>query len=267
VLMFSLSSCLKDDNIDQDFTKLSASVLFESLSPNGEGASNTLDAQFLPSEEPSVFDVAVLYASSNKSPGINVSFELAPDVLTKYNEVMEAEVELAPADAYTITGNSVTIASGTNRAIIPVTIETMKLDPSKLYGIPLTITNSSGVDVRENFKTVIVLIAIKNEYDGVYNYKSAADQSLNGGADENGAELITVDATTVRGYLVNTYTNQAYYKVDPTTNLVTVRVDPSIGAVTTDPSSHWDPETRTLYAKWTAGSRKFEETYTRTGGR
>ena len=114
---------------------------------------------------------------------------------------------------------------------------------------------------------MVINIGAKNEYDGLYNYKSSPTQSLNPGANQNDAELTTTGAYTVSTNLVNTYSNITRYAIDPVTNKVTVTDSGNIGDATTDPSSNWDPVNKVLYVKWNTSNRQFEETYTRIGDR
>ncbi|RZL54284.1 MAG: hypothetical protein EOO93_20195 [Pedobacter sp.] len=67
---------------------------------------------------------------------------------------------------------------------------------------------------------------------------------------------------------MNTYSNIITYNIDPVTNKVTVvSVIATIGTPITDPVSNYNPSTKVMYVKWTAGARSFEETYTYTGVR
>ncbi len=173
-----------------------------------------------------------------------------------------------PTSLYTIVTPTVTIPAGQRTAVVKVRFNTTQFDYAFKYGLPLAITSASGVGISKNFGTIILNIAAKNAYDGLYRYQSAANQSLNPGADGT-IPLTTIDKYTLSLPLVNVYTaasNTTYYTIDPVTNKVTVS-GAGIGAITTDPSSNYNPTTKVIYVKWTTSTRTFEETLTYKGPR
>ncbi len=269
-IVMVLSSCLKDDNVQQDLTKLEPIIEIPDASPNSNGSPNDIAAAVVGKAEPIAYSIPINYAFGEKSPGVKVTIKVDEATLAKYNDInKDDQVEMLPSNYFSIPSNTIEIPAGQQTGSFVINLLNTIDDAYQEhnYAIPIKITDASGKTISGNYGSAVVKVKIKNPWDGVYNYKSSSDQSLNPGADEDGAELETLDATHVQTHLVNTYSNIVIYQVDPATNKITVTNSGGIGAATTDPSSHYDPETKVFYVKWKTSNRKFEETYTYIGSR
>lgn len=175
-----------------------------------------------------------------------------------------------PAELFTITTPTVTIPAGQRTATVKVAFKTVNFDFTKKYALPISVTSTNYGGVSRNFGTVLLNVSAKNKYDGLYGYKTSAATALIPNRNLNGVKLITTGANSVRidpGLLAN-YTNEVVYTVDPATNLVTVAMT-TLLPVATNPSSKYDPATKTFTLSWTsnAGARLFEETFVYQGPR
>ena len=126
-------------------------------------------------------------------------------------------------------------------------------------GFKIQSVTGTDAPISGNFSTIVVNIGAKNEWDGEYKYTSVT--SL-GNANNETAYMWTAGKTKVEMYLINYYSNRVWFEVDPATNKVTVSMS-TLLPIATDPSSHWDPATKTFHVKWTSngGARTFNETY------
>lgn len=218
--------------------------------------------------------VPVVYAGSGNAPkDIAVNVEIDNEWLARYNTVKGTTINPLPVAVYSFPGTA-TIKSGSKTANLTVNLKIDQISLSGAFVLPLKISSASGETLSKYFSKILIRVTPKNAYDGLYSYRTSATTSLVPNANKANVPLETVSATRVKTNLLYTYSNIIHYEIDPTTNKVTV-VDVfssagapnSIGTCITDPSSHWDPIAKVLYAKWTAGTRQFEEWYTYTGSR
>ncbi len=75
-----------------------------------------------------------------------------------------------PPSVYTISTLTPVIPLGQKSTLIKITIpNSSTLDPTKTYGVGLTITSvSSGYTIAANSKDVVIAFTVKNKYDGKY---------------------------------------------------------------------------------------------------
>ncbi len=164
---------------------------------------------------------------------------------------------------------TVTIKKGEKFALIPVSVKPSAFNGDLPNALAVKITNTSHGVISGNVGIAIFSLPVKNPWDGKYTYQSAPTQTLMPNWTAN-IELRTINATRVRMApgLVGYYSNQVDLVVDRVTNQVTVEMT-TLLPIATDPSSHYDPATKTFHLKWTSGggNRYFEETLTYTGPR
>lgn len=278
--ILTLSSCLKDkfDVISSDGS--TPVVEFKNpgfISPETPEGATSFSAYIFAYENGTAVEKSYTVQLTGPDPAksditLNIGINTAA-VTTVNSEKSVASTfvpfTVMPTTLYTILTPTVTIPAGQRSATVRVRYNTTLFDYAFKYGLPLAITSANNVGISKNFGSIILNIAAKNAYDGVYTYKSNATQSLRPNANDVGAELVTIDKTTVTTPLVNFYTaasNTLYYTIDPATNKVTVSGG-GIGAITTDPSSNYNPTTKVLFVKWSTATRVFEETWTYTGPR
>lgn len=268
------SSCLKDNTIIGPDSPGAVKHVIEFLNPatitSNIGTSVPLYVVSYDLKPSAELEVMVSYSGGGGAPSdITVKVVVDNAAIDIVNEQEELDLIPLPNSVYTASSMDVVIPKGQKTGSIKFALKPDQFDLGEAYALGLKIVSVSGTDapLSGNFYRMVINIGAKNQYDGVYNYRSAKDQSLNGGANQNGAELTTTGANTVSTHLVNTYSNITRYAIDPVTNKVTVTDSGGIGAATTDPSSNWDPVKKILYVKWNTSNRKFEETYTRIGDR
>jgi hypothetical protein len=154
-----------------------------------------------------------------------------------------------------------------------------------LYILPLTITDGGGQKI-SNYKTILLNIQAKNQYDGTYSVKGSVLR-VNGGVPDvvlggpYKSGLTTVLSTTGANTVAYTQTwangseaggvNPLQFAVDPATNKVTVStvVNPTLA---NDPTynNRYDPATKTFYLSYTwstPGTRGATDTLTYVGPR
>lgn len=256
-----MSSCLKDNEYFVDFSDYEPNIELPLAAVNVNGPALAL---FDDSAEPTEYYAYVNVASMDK-PTSPVTATLALDVeyLNKYNADQAAAdedfepFEVLPDSAYSISSWDITVAPGEREGKIPIEIVTRKIDLSKKYILPLTIAQSSMKI--SNWNHLMINVSAKNQWHGTYLYNGIS--SLGNAVDET-ATMETVGQYTVVMNLINAYSNEVFFTIDPVTNKVTVSV-PSLLPIATDPISNWDPATKTFHVKWTSndGARQFEEWY------
>lgn len=256
-----MSSCLKNNDYYVDFGDYEDNIELPLAATNVNGPALAL---FDDSAEPTDY-YAVVNVASMEKPKSPVTATLALDVeyLNKYNAEQAAAnsnykpYELLPDSAYTISNWDVTIAPGERQGKLPIEIVTRKIDLSKKYILPLTIVKASMKI--SNWNHLMINVSAKNQWDGKYLYTGVT--SLGNAVDES-AKMATVGQYSVTMNLINYYSNQVVFTIDPVTNKVTVSMT-TLLPIATDPISNWDPATKTFHVKWTSnnGARKYEEWY------
>ncbi|MDF3077937.1 MAG: hypothetical protein K0S09_1826 [Sphingobacteriaceae bacterium] len=270
VLLFS---CLKDENIaDQKYGMINLNAN-KIVGFNEASKSNALPFE----DYDAVIQIPVHLSAENvATEDITVTLSMANSatIISDYNTSTGKSVIAMPASLYSLQGSglTITIPKGSRDGYLTVKTNPSKYDPSKLYGIGLTVASVSnpGYVVAGNFTKTLVTFGAKNKYDGVYTYTTSANTSLVPNANKT-VSLITVDANTVAlsPGLLGTYTNAVSYTVDPTTKMVTVTC-PSLGVQTPqDTRSKWDAATKTMTVYWKQGNggRTFEEKFVYKGSR
>jgi hypothetical protein len=281
----ALSSCLKNKNLQPDFSATTPVVELPVVSPMGDGSVNSLSTSINQSDTPSKYIFYVNYAaSSTKSTDIMVTLSPSPALIDNFNAAhsVDDSTALMPAAAYSMP-TTVIIPAGQRRVQVPVSIVSTLLDPNFTYGIPVTITDASGEVISKNFASLVVRVAVKNRFDGKYSYKgyifregdpvlSGNFKGLTSDLETNGANGLNFSnpvwsngsgVSGISGLTIN---------VDPATNKVTMRSKEraDLGNVP-GYDNHYDPATKTFYLsfKWNASptSRITTDTLTYTGPR
>lgn len=169
ICVIGLSSCLKNKNEQPDFSSATPVVEIPVNSPAGNGAGNSLTAAFTVDPVASDYFFYVNYAANAANP-TNLNLTLSSvdaAALAKYNTANGTNLTIMPTNAFTAP-TSVTIPAGQRKVQVPIKIITTALNPTVSYAIPFTITNASGVVISKNFASLILIINLKNKYDGIY---------------------------------------------------------------------------------------------------
>ena len=259
-----LTSCLKDDILlDPDKTTnvielVNTSVPISPITSEIIAFSNS----FVASAE-SPLDIVVRYTGAHTAPeDITVNLTVDPSLITAYNTQNNRTYIALPSNLYTIPSLSVTIPKGGKEVVVPVKLKTNEFDFSKAYAIPLKIESVSSGIISGNYGRALFAVGAKNQYDGEYTHTYVS--TLGNGT--NTVSMATIDANSVRLVpgLLGVYSNAVTLTIDPATNRVTVAMT-TLLPIATDPSSKYDPATKTFTLKWTSngGARTFEETFKR----
>jgi hypothetical protein len=297
LIAIGFSSCLKDKSLTQpDADGAIPNIIeFQNIGPITSPTTSIYPVyvQSYDISPTGTLNVVVNYAGVNNAPNdITVTVAMDPTIIAKYNDKIIADARAAaivlgqdPDEAeedvagdlfevldpslYSLGNLNLVIPSGQRTATLAVSLKPDQFDFAKNTALAFKIVTVSGssVPISGNFGNIVVKVGAKNRIDGVYNYKTTAATALRPNRNDNDVELATTGPNTVQGNLVNYYTNIVTYSVDPLTNKATVTNSGGIGTPITDPSSNYNPATKVLYVKWSAGTRSFEETYTYTGAR
>lgn len=279
-LMVVATGCLKDKGFDAQQYGLQVqevkAVAFPNAnaSPLGFGLDVSASPQvvngllFLTLEAGSVADSDVNVTIANTT-GTQAAGDIAA-----YNAANGTNVQVLDPSLWSIPFNA-TIPAGSKNLQIPFTItNTTGLNPNLAYGISLTITSaSSGYQVAQNMKNVIVIFSVKNKYDGRYLLRGRHHRPPYTFPFETEMHMVTAGPSTVHFYwpLVGSNghpigisaTSMSWYggaiapalTFDPATDLVTsaFNIPPNTTPIvlhTTDPNlvSRYVPATKTIYA-------------------
>ncbi len=229
------------------------------------------------------FDTAINVFYSGSGGGMDVSVSVDNSVVDAYNAANGTSIPAAPASTFTAP-TSITIPSGSHMGSGNLSINIAELlNNGVQFAIGLTITSPGA---QSGGKSMIVLITARNAYDGLYTlvgetYHPTNTTLVGPVGPYTDVPLLTVDANSVILGIAHPWANgsgsalpggyEPTYIIDPSTNKVTV-VNTAVGEHE-DPTynNHYDPATKTIYAKWmytsTGGDRVFTDTLTYTGPR
>ena len=260
------SSCLKDDTIIGPDSPGAIKHIVEFMNPAPIASGNTnkvpvyvMSYEITPEAE---MNIVVSYSGGDPAPNdIHVKVALDNDAIEASNAERDDNMLPMPENIYDISSLDVTIPKGQKTGTIKVTLKPELFGFSQNYALGFKIVSVTGTDasISGNFGTIVTNIGAKNQWDGDYKYTAVT--SL-GNATNEDAHMTTVGQYKVTMYLINYYSNQVVFTVDPATNKVEVSMT-TLLPIATDPSSHWDPATKTFHVKWTSngGARQFNETY------
>jgi hypothetical protein len=237
-----LASCVKDRNTGAtDFSQLSPIVQIT------EGGMAKYSSQSLLFPASDVSDTAyftVNYAATNVAPS-DISVTLAYDAaaLAAYNAANPTAINAKfPDSIYRFTQTSVVIKKGQNYSDpIKLTVFPYKVDPSKNYMFPISITDAGGNKISGNFGTIYFHF-IGNPLAGTYNnvgtrYNYTGVVGYTGGAIPGGYTTAACGTPKVLAPLSSTVTTtyyanlgagtdrDYYFSYDPAVSLTNVGVD------------------------------------------
>lgn len=187
--LLTLSGCLEDKGYTDLLEAKGAQPIVSIF--GGEGGNRTLGVNLsaTPTRD-TLFNVNV--GSPEK-----LSTDVTATVAVNADLLKGTTYELLPAAAYTILSGQVTIKAGERDAPFTVDFNTSKIDLTKSYALPLTITGASGAIVASNLKDAVFAIKVNNVYSGVYqatgvfSHPTAGDRAI-----KKDKTLATIDATT-----------------------------------------------------------------------
>lgn len=195
---------------------------------------------------------------------VHVTIAVNDALRTAYNAANNPDIELLPANLYTLP-LTITIPAGQMFAEIPITISnTTGLDPNKTYGVGITITAvDGGYTIAENLKNLLIQFTIKNQYHGRYQatgyfYHPSVSRPVNEEKD-----VLTAGAQSVDVFLGDLGTSNYIMRitVDPVTNNLTITARPGAAGGTYTQFNSGLPTSSPGYTPAWAGSGLCNNTY------
>jgi len=278
------TSCLKDKGFnDFDYgTKDPALSSPPGVGFNLQGGANyvknigldvTTSSQSI---SPSTVVLGYYFNSTVTAEDVHAKLSVDNTILTDYDSTSGKDpLEILDPSLYHIASTDINIVKGSQNATVSISVDsTTGLDPNKKYAIGLRIISASnGITIAKNMDKCLLILSIKNRFDGVYeltfsNFHPTYNPNYDGDVTE--VELQTTGANSCKIYwpTAGKFANPAVlngglqyfgsqepeYTIDPVTNKVTVQ-NAFVGAVTfytMNPTfdSHYDPATKVLDAKW-----------------
>ncbi len=213
LISITLWGCLKDDAYDNhEIQSVAGSgdqkVVGIALTATNTG--NHLQLAFDKSDVDTTFNaIPVTLAGQPAAEDINVTLVYDPALLGDYDAANGAAHEEAPTSLYTVinpgdsvNGYVVTIPKGSNTGYLQI-----KLKPNDFLGFDYALgmqinkVEPAGYLIASNLSSGIVAIGVKNEWDGIYDYKGyslrAGDATLTGNFSDKQMTLITKGAVSV----------------------------------------------------------------------
>lgn len=245
-----LAGCLKDKDIEDRKYGMDGigEINLVSIS-NGPEASVSM---FASNEDTSVVLATVRFHSGSPAKE-NITVRLVPDEQL----VDDAGLDLLPEDRYTIDSYTVTIPKGSNEASLR-----MKVVPNDVadgfYGLGFRIESveTPGYSVRAYYDEVVVVVGVRNQWDGIYHATGRVDghTSLGGPYDQE-LELETVGLNTVAFYQPNrdgVFGGVLVLATINPDNSVTIAPAPGGAAVYVPAGAEnkYDPATRTFHLRY-----------------
>jgi len=300
-LVFSLQSCLKDNNYAADFSKGAPAV---ELPLAAKYTNKPFAASFDISITPTTYYAVVNVASVDKpSSTVTATIGIDSAFLNQYNFSQDSiakaaqaaylaadtsntvddssyppdysPFELLPDSAYQIPSFAATINAGHRQDSIPILISTSKLASGHNYILPITILSSS-LPI-SNWNHLLINVGAKNQYDGKYASSGVFTHPAYGVLTWDFSkgitqELVTSGISSVSMYPTITSIGAFGAELDITVNADNSLVEVFNGATTPTPNSdHYDPDTRTFYVSGAylggSGPRTYKATLKYTGPR
>jgi hypothetical protein len=283
-----LTSCLKDKNIEDrlyGMEGISDVKLVEF--PSSPDAVHSLNY----STNDTTFRLLAVRLNSAEPASQDIKVTLVPNNTL----VTDAGYHVAPASSYTLDNLTVTIPAGSREGYL-----TIKTKPSDMamdtyaFGFSIGSVSDPNVVLSENYKNLLVIVGVKNKYDGKYTLKGhflRTDIPAYTGPFTTDMELHTSGATSVDMYWVD---GHGYYQPFANNGALTAfaNVGPRITFNAADQivslynvagggtptmtlfpgyNSRYDPATKTIYLKYyyntSPTNRIFTDTLIYTGPR
>lgn len=268
--LMALSSCLKD----KDFDAHKFGIKDPGGSPVGVGfpqSANRINTTSVEnSDAAQTFQVALvnLLSDAPADKDIHVVLELNPQLIAQYNAANDPDVLELPNGSFSLPSTTVVIPAGQRTATLTLAIPNAKnqLDITKGYALGLRIkeVQEQGVVVADNQRNILVGIAIKNQYDGIYSLRGytlrLGDAAKTGHFEGEEMPLLTVGAASVSFADQTLWADRTEISIgepqlaiDVVTNKVNIT---SSGGAMNLPGydSRYDPATRTFYLGFTWGA-------------
>lgn len=281
-----LSSCIKDD--------------VQELKNEGDTFLKFQEAPekihyFSPFTDVKTVDLFSLRKDANSNASLKtpakVTITLNPGLIEDYNDENGTNFKVMPDSIYTLTntafqkvGNGYTVdfAGDDFAQDFTIRLNGAKWDIANTYALGFTITDSANMNVNEGKKDIVVMIAVKNKYDGVYRLQGFHNREPYNFPYDQEVHLITAGPNSVIFYWPGAGSNGhpigtgpdpevdvSWYGAaispvivfDPATDLVTNVYNNTPGTVITlftgagSRVSKYDPTTKSITVDWNYGGR------------
>jgi hypothetical protein len=207
---------------------------------------------------------------------LTVKLQLNPQLIDEYDAANQASFIELPSNAYTFSSdiNSINFQAGEAIKEISIIVDQSQLDLSKQYALGISIADAgTNAVANASLENAIYNVGVKNMYDGRYRLDGAFYHptsspgydpfTVNVEMHTSGPNSVKLYVPEFGGYYspglfsgaLNAFgAQEPEFTIDLATNKVTVQNSYS-GAVTfytmaPGYDSHYDPATRTIYAKW-----------------
>lgn len=217
-----------------------------------------------------------------------VKLRMDPAMIDAYNDENDADFEVLPDSLFTLgegiqrSGNeyTMTFAPGDFAKEFNISLNGSKWNLEHKYALGFQVVDSGGLNLKEGMKDIIVLISVKNKYDGRYEVTGTLVDFVNPALTGVGAyplimDLVTTGPNTVvvndveylgfPGHIIETGSGKSYYgsfglvlEFDPATDKI-IRATNYYGqpagntrSAQLDPSgvNAWDPNTGDIQVKY-----------------
>lgn len=265
-----LSGCVKDKGFEDNVYGLNK----PDASPVGIGfpeSANKINVTAIESAAtPTILKVALVNLLSDVPAEQDISVILVQDtsIAGQYNRdpaTVNPVQEFAIGSEIT-TSLKVTIPKGQRTAFLDVTIpNSTSLDLTKTYALGLKIQSVSNGTIAANLQKVLIGVAIKNPYDGIYENRSytlrSGDPNRTGFAAPYEIGLATSGAYSLQSDALHKWADGSgigitfpIFTIDPATNDVTVTASGFTIGNAPGYISRYDPANKTIYAAFTWGA-------------
>jgi len=214
-----------------------------------------------------------------------------PAAITAYNTKNGTDYEPLPDAIYTLAADAGVVKSGTGYTIdfaagdfsknIKINLNGSLWDLSKKFAVAFKVDQTGGLQLESGKGSIIVLISVKNAYDGVYKVSGTMtdSQALYMGDYPRYFSLTTASTTSVNVYdldydypyyivINNAGTSAANtgialkFDFDPVSgDLVSVTDPVNPARVFSAVSGHFNAGNRSMVIKWTSGRWTVNETW------
>lgn len=271
------AGCLKDKDYDDgkiQSLRSQGDQKVVSIGLTATSTDNHLVLVFDNVDKDTTLELVPIQLPSRAEQDVNVSVTLNPALIGSYNEANGTVHDVAPGNLYTIlnpadsSGYVVTIPKGSYTGYLSI-----KLNPRSFLGNDYAIGFQvakvpAGYLISSNLGSGIVAVAIKNDWDGVYNYKGyslrAGDATLTGNFSGKEMSLVTAGATSVSFAKLAVWGDgnsqigigNPVLQIDNTGNPPYPVTITSSGGAKNAPGydSRYDPDTKTFYISFTWGA-------------
>jgi len=286
------TSCRKDDFISEDDPQATLTTGKTFIKIAEGPVNNIYFTPFTEVRNVNLFTVRKDAANSaDQATATSIQLTSAPDVITKYNTDNGEDYVALPESIYTLVTNSSIVKTATGYTFnfapgefakeLRILLDGSKYDLSKKYAVAFNVTNAGNATLTASTqKSILVLISIKNAYDGIYDVTGTLTDAngLYGGTYPAVFSLTTSAASSVRYYdfgedypnvlvknlatggLANTGISPIY-TFDASGKLSSVVDANNAARVFTNVSGQFTASDRSIVIKWTAGRWTVNETW------